>query len=253
MYNSYEKFENENIVSLPKIKVIDHPTYGKIKCFDNNDTVCNIILENNVWEKHLHDEVFTKYITDNSTIIDCGTYIGSHTILLSKINPNNDIIGFEMMPEHYKILLDNITMNNLSNVIVFNVALDDKIGHITIPMINYEKENSNFGGTSIYNEKSNIRVPTFTLDYILPFINESKPVKFIKIDIEGHELPCLSGAKQLIEKFKPLILIEIWNDQYEKFTASDIWKHMETLGYKIKNVATHDYLLYVPGIYPDLQ
>ena len=157
-----------------------------------------------------------------------------------------------MMPEHYKILVDNIKLNNLNNVITFNGALNDTIGNVNIPAQNYNNNDTNFGATGLNIEKSNIKVPAFTLDYILPFINESKPVQFIKIDIEGHEIAGLNGAKQMIEKYKPLILIEIWEKEYTKFIESPIWKHFETLGYKIKKISGDDYLLYVPGMFPDL-
>ena len=251
-----EKFENENIDNSPKVKTIDHSVYGKIKCFDNNDLVCKQILEGNLWENDLYENVFKKYIKDNITVIDCGTYIGSHTILLSKLNQNNDVIGFEMMPEHYKILVDNITLNNLSNVIVFNGALNDKIGTINIPIFNYNINDSNFGGASVTTDtdKSNVKVPTFTLDYILPFINESKPVQFIKIDVEGNEINCLEGSKQLIEKYKPLILVEILSlrQYYQNFIDSNIWKHLQNLGYKLKRFKDDDYFLYIPGMFPDL-
>ncbi|MEQ8178413.1 MAG: FkbM family methyltransferase [Amphiplicatus sp.] len=39
-----------------------------------------------------------------------------------------------------------------------------------------------------------------------------KSVDVIKLDIEGHELPALLGAKGLIDKYKPLLMIEVVND-----------------------------------------
>jgi FkbM family methyltransferase len=35
------------------------------------------------------------------------------------------------------------------------------------------------------------------------------PVSFIKIDVEGHELEVLKGARQLLERNRPVLLIEI--------------------------------------------
>jgi len=48
----------------------------------------------------------------------------------------------------------------------------------------------------------------------------------IKIDVEGHELQTLEGAKNTIEKHKPMILIEIHD-----FENSEIPKFLESLGY----------------------
>ena len=253
----YENFENlNNDTFFPTTKIIEHKGYGKIKCFNNNDYVCNIILNNQIWENDLYENIFKKYITDNITIIDCGSFIGSHTILLSKIHKNNDIIAFEMMPEHYKILLDNIKLNNLNNVLTFNMALNNNVGFINIPNINYKTDNTNFGGTSMHtniSEKSDLKIPTITLDYILPYINESKPVKFIKMDIEGNEIKCLEGSKNLLTKYKPIILIEIWSHEYQNFINNEIWGFLQKIGYKIKHINGDDYLLYVPGQFPDLE
>jgi hypothetical protein len=38
--------------------------------------------------------------------------------------------------------------------------------------------------------------------------SEIEKLDLIKIDAEGHEVPILKGAKELIKKFKPLILTE---------------------------------------------
>lgn len=236
---------------FPITKIVDNPYYGKIKCFNNNDLVSNSILKGEIWENDIYQNIFKKYVKENVTILDCGTYIGSHTILLSKLNPNNDIIGFEMMPEHYKLLVDNIKLNNLENVLVFNTALDEKVGFTQMPNKSYIENGVNFGAISLLSEKTNIKIPTLTLDYILPFINESKPVQFIKIDVEGYEINLLNGAKELLKKYKPTILIEIWNGT-DKFTKSDIWTFLVNLNYKLKSVEGDDYLLYIPGQFPDL-
>jgi len=49
------------------------------------------------------------------------------------------------------------------------------------------------------------RVQTSTLDSLLA--NIERPVKFIKVDVEYHELPCIRGAMQ-IQEWKPILLIE---------------------------------------------
>ncbi len=246
-----EKFtDSDNI--FPLTTVVDNPNYGKIKCFNNNDYVSNFILNGNIWENDIYQNIFKKYIKENITILDCGTFIGTHTILLSKLNPSNDVIGFEMMPEHYKVLVDNIKLNNLENVLVFNTALDEKLGRTQMPDHTYAMSNVNFGGISLLSSKINIKIPTLTLDYILPFVDELKPVQFIKIDVEGYEINVLNGAKELLTKYKPIILIEI-SKGTDKFLGSDIWKFLQGLNYKLKNISGDDYLLYIPGQFPDLE
>ena len=239
-----ETFESIIIddISAPT-KTISHPVYGKIKCFSNDNCVCDNILNGGVWEKHLYDDIFSKYIVENTSLIDCGAFIGSHTILMKKLDKNNDIFCFEMMPEHYKVLLDNIKLNNLSNVYTFNCAISDTNGSLVIPNTDYMASN-NYGGISLHNSiKSDISVIKMTLDFILPFI--TKPLTFIKMDIEGNEILALHGAKNLLTKYKPIILIELWKDTYNRFIVDEIWVFLQNLGYSMKNIAHDDYLLTV--------
>ncbi|MBC8009984.1 MAG: FkbM family methyltransferase [Burkholderiales bacterium] len=53
------------------------------------------------------------------------------------------------------------------------------------------------------------------------------PVGFIKMDVEGWELPVLRGARRLIARDRPNLLVEIWPQQMPKL-AQDI----EALGYR---------------------
>ena len=244
----FYKYKQLDKFTLPDVTLLDTPTrtikhnvYGNIKCFANDNIVCKNILDGNVWEEDLFNNIFTKYIQENTSLIDCGAFIGSHTILMKKLNKNNDIFCFEMMPEHYKILLDNIKLNNLSNVYTFNCAVSDTIGTIILPNVSYI-DSENYGGTSLYNNnKSNISVIKMNLDYILPFI--VKPLTFIKMDIEGNEILALHGAKELLTKYKPVILIELWKNTYDKLLVDPIWNFLQKLRYKLVHINNDDYLL----------
>jgi FkbM family methyltransferase len=242
LYTSSKYLKNDSFNINPPTKTIEHKTYGIIKCISNDLTVCETILKGNTWEEELFNDYFKPYIKEDTTILDCGAYVGSHTILMKKLNRNNDIFVFEMMPEHYKIIQDNIKLNNFDNILTFNFALGEKIDRIKLPNINYNK-NNNYGGIGFHSDKdNNIDMTLINLDYIIPFIR--KPVSFMKVDVEGNELNLLRGAKELITKYKPIIEIEIWKNKYEELINSDIWKYLESLGYKIKNAMNDDYLIY---------
>ena len=247
--NIIENFTSSSIIidDVPT-KTIVHSVYGKIKCFTNDDCVCKEILSGRVWEEHLYNDIFKKYILNNTSLIDCGTFIGSHTILMKKLNRNNDLFCFEMMPQHYKLLLDNIKLNNLSNVHTFNCAIGDTNGSIILPDIDY-MGSDNYGAISLYNsKKSDISVVKMTLDYILPFI--TKPLSFIKMDIEGNEILALHGAKNLLTKYRPVILIELWEETYKNLMIDNIWTFLQNLGYRITHISGADYLL---SIYKPIQ
>lgn len=235
---------------FPTYRTIDHPGYrAKLKCFANpTDIVCATILDGRIWEKNLFERGFRPHIRPGTTVLDCGAYVGSHTLLMSQVDPSVQVLAFEMMPEHYKLVQDNIRLNRLSNVLAFHCALSDHNGKVRIPEVDYQKtEQVNYGGTRLADAaktESDVFVPCMTLDAFLPWITQ--PLSFVKMDVEGHELAVLRGAMQLCNLYRPVIAVEIWKDRYAEFIASDVWTHLsKRLGYRIEPLSGHDYLLVV--------
>ena len=57
-----------------------------------------------------------------------------------------------------------------------------------------------------------------------------QPVGFMKIDVEGHELAVLDGARQLIARDHPVIMIELQQTCYDRPLA-EVIRGIEQLGY----------------------
>ena len=56
-------------------------------------------------------------------------------------------------------------------------------------------------------------------------------ISFIKIDVEGHEIEVINGSKELIKKFKPILMIEI-EERHSKNKLSDSISYINSLGYE---------------------
>ena len=53
-----------------------------------------------------------------------------------------------------------------------------------------------------------------------------KNISFIKVDIEGHELEFLEGAKETIDRERPAIVLEIFNCTFRnRLSKEDIQKN----------------------------
>jgi len=83
-------------------------------------------------------------------------------------------------------------------------------------------------GNYLQNEKFIIhKVKLGKLDDILI----SNRIGFIKIDVEGHEKNVLEGAKNLIKKNKPNLLVEI-EERHSQLKVEDTINFINNLGYK---------------------
>ena len=62
-------------------------------------------------------------------------------------------------------------------------------------------------------------------------INFKNKISFIKIDVEGHEIEVINGAKLTIKKNKPILLVEI-EEQHSKKKVDESINYINKLGYK---------------------
>jgi hypothetical protein len=71
----------------------------------------------------------------------------------------------------------------------------------------------------------------------------SRPIGFMKIDVEGMEFDVLKGLRKTIDLWRPNIFVEVWNDKQHMLGP---W--CDQVGYRIliPNIDGHNFLL-VPG------
>lgn len=225
---------------ITEIQEHDHPDYGKLSLPIRDITIVPPVLKDKIWEEYNVEYVFKK-IPKGTVAIDCGAFIGLHSIMMAKQDPSIDVIAIEMMPFHYQCLLDNVYKSELNNILPVHCCLSDKIqGYTKLPDLDYG-EKHNLGGTALYFPRSDKRVETRTLDQISQQFR--KRVSFIKIDVEGNEIPTLEGARLLIATHRPLILIEIWKAKLEQFKKSIVYSYLQNLNYTLKHHVNDDYLL----------
>ena len=168
-------------------------------------------IDNN-YEKEL--SLIERFANKSKDAIDVGVYRGVYSLKLSQ---NFKFVhSFEPNPLLFPYLSKNLE-KIIKNIKLYNSALSNKdsetvlklpIRSTSIFRDNIE-ELYQLGAASIHpnNEFENfkkVRVNTVKLDNIS--INN---IGFIKIDVEGHELEVIEGAKQTIIKNKPILLIEI--------------------------------------------
>ncbi len=189
--------------------------------------------------KDLGHEKLMELIKPNNIIIDVGANYGT-TILqfASLIGGNGRVFGFEPDPTNFEICNQNIKLNLFKNILVENLGLGNQ--QITTSLV--VDTDSNRGGNRISNNINNkeahlINVVKFD-DWILQK-NISK-IDLIKIDVEGYELEVLKGAEQSIKKFKPILFIELDDNnlKLQNSSAKELISFLINLDYNIINSLT---------------
>ncbi|MCC6014052.1 MAG: FkbM family methyltransferase [Candidatus Verstraetearchaeota archaeon] len=135
--------------------------------------------------------------------IDAGAYIGDSALILNELNPRR-IYAFEPVKENISLLRQTIRLNNINNVVIVDKALSSKEGISFIVPVgcgSFISEN--------FMHKKRERIELTTID---KFVNDnSLDVGLIKMDIEGHELEAIKGAKNTIINKKPVLMISLYH------------------------------------------
>ena len=119
--------------------------------------------------------------TDNPRplIVDGGSNIGVSILYFKRLYPNARIVGFEPDPKIFAMLSENVSRNNVKDVSLYEVGLGSETGVTT-----FLSDNSASGQFGDGENSIQVRVEPLS-KYI------DGPVDFLKLNIEGQELPVL--------------------------------------------------------------
>lgn len=198
----------------------------KFEWYNDND--------NQKWRwnnKFYEDKLLEKLKSFNltGTYIDVGAHLGNHTIFFDKFCNSEKVISIEGSPYTFEYTLKNAKTNNLTKTNIYNYIVSDKDNEmieIGLDHIN------NCGQMSIYGKHKYYKsvVKSITLDTLL---KDEDKISLIKIDVENSEYNVLLGAIDIIEKHKPIIIIELHktNPYY-----NEILHFLEKNNYKSDNI-----------------
>jgi len=178
-----------------------------------------------------------KFIKSGTDSIDVGVYRGVYSYEMSKYSEK--VHSFEPNPIIFKYINKNLK-KFIKNIHLYNFALSNqnKTINLKIPIRNSNSNKEIFeeyyemGKATIHNENNfenyeNFEIQTKKIDEL----NFDNKISFIKIDVEGHELEVIEGAKNTIKRDKPVLLVEI-EKQYTKKEVAESINFINSLGYK---------------------
>lgn len=147
-------------------------------------------------------------IPEGGVVIDCGSNIGSHTVAYAKkVGTHGTVIAIEAGKLAFECLSENAKRFE-GKVLCVNAAACEIHGGRAVHSLNEE----NVGGSTVNGETldnaDEHEVRTITLDGLIEG-GDINRLDFIKIDCEGCEFKILVGAKSILKRFRPKLLIEM--------------------------------------------
>jgi FkbM family methyltransferase len=187
---------------------------------------------------HVHElGPWLRTLLARGVFLDVGAHVGHWSVRLA--GQASKVIAVEPNPETARILRTNVAMNNLSNVVVYEVAAWD-----CDTMLRLEPPDGLpiGGGTRVLDDGKGT-VKAVRLDALLA---AEPAVDLVKLDVEGADLHALEGMRGLLAKHRPAMLVEC-HDMYGYYDFGDMEALISDLGYSYNFVLHRGYFVAQPG------
>src|SRR5579884_295388 len=150
----------------------------------------------------------------DACVLDIGANVGAMTLLLARKCRKGRVYGFEPIPENFHAAQTLLRLLRVHNAQLFEYALGDR--EETVEMVTPDYNGVTMSGLSYVvtaahprrNGGAVYRVPLVPLDSVATLRNAR--IDAMKIDVEEHEQYVLRGARETIERNRPIIYCELW-------------------------------------------
>lgn len=168
------------------------------------DAVTNDPLALELLEGRLPDDVTSELwrhlIQPGHSVIDAGAHLGTFSLPAARIGAR--VLAVEASPSNSTLLQLAARRNSFDEIHVLSAAVSSGPGATAFT------SHGPWGHVASPNEHSSPQIPTVALDDVLAQIGWDR-VDLIKIDVEGSEIPALTGLRKLLDRDDaPPIIIE---------------------------------------------
>ncbi|MFZ6034775.1 MAG: FkbM family methyltransferase [Patescibacteria group bacterium] len=171
------------------------------------------------------------YTKPGSVFLDVGAHHGYYSSVIGKNVRDSKIIAVEPIKNNFSMLKKNISINKINNAKLYNLAASNKE---EVKKINIAETTSRSSFYEVSNSKKKeiASIKTIALDKI---IGDTK-LGFIKMDVEGHEIPALEGLANTIRKNPQVKLLIEHNPLSQKsagFEPVQLLEQLKDMGFDL--------------------
>lgn len=142
-------------------------------------------------------------LSPGALVLDVGANVGNHTVYFAG-EAGCHVIPFECNPNlvpRLRAAVETAGLDHLVDLQYLGSAISDAVGTSHFNFIR-----DDYSNVSSHETSSTRPVPCLSLDSLpLP------SCRLLKIDVDGGELPVLKGAAQLLTRHRPIVAIEVMN------------------------------------------
>jgi FkbM family methyltransferase len=167
------------------------------------------MIRKRLFQRAIEDEPefnrLDQWVKPGDWVLDVGANVGNYAARLSElVQDAGRVLAFEPIPQTFELLAANVGQFPIGNVTLFNVAASDSLAVRGMQMPTLETGSANPYMAHLTDDGSGISVMSLPIDTL----DIQHPIRLIKIDVEGHELSALRGMRKLLDRHRPVLIIE---------------------------------------------
>ena len=206
--------------------------HGQMLFFPDDEVIGRSLRVYGEWAQHeLH--CLRPHLPATGIVLDIGAHLGTHALAFARWAPGATIVAVEAQPDVAAVLRVNAMLNGLDNIEVHEAACALRDGWCPMPAVPQD----NLGGFSLVEaarpagwwrrwqgRPSGAAIRLLRLETLLA---GRQGIGFIKMDIEGMELPALRGGLRTVTRDRPVIYLE----QLSTASLPALFELLAPLGY----------------------
>lgn len=182
--------------------------YGEMRLPATCKVITPAVIDTGMWapEECLLVQTILK---DGDTMLDIGAHCGFLSLAgAHAVGPRGNVISVEPTPQTAAILRDNVERLSPADHRVLEMAAWSESGKATMSI-----SADNTGDNRAYQIQGQghvgeVEITRTALDELL--LDNLERLDMIKMDTQGSEFHAILGMRGLIEKFRPVMLMEFW-------------------------------------------
>jgi FkbM family methyltransferase len=172
-----------------------------------------------------------RILRPGDTAVDAGAHIGFFTIWMAAcVGPSGKVHAFEPVGANAELLERSIVENDFTGRIAFRrAAVGANSGTATLT---FPQETLNTGGAYLLRSGAVPLPGNLTAHVPLVALDETpltRPVRLVKMDVEGAEPQIVKGSTRLLEEDRPLILSELHPTQLQRASGMAVHEFLEQM------------------------
>lgn len=184
------------------------------------------------------------YLQPGQVAVDIGCHKGAYTYWMRRrVGPSGAVFAFEPQPRQVAYLRAAFNAMQYDNVSLIPMAVSNACGKLPLhlpqgagqthaaSLVGPPDRNRNRinAATSLASPGDTLLVDVTTLDTF--FATQERAPNFLKIDVEGHELAVLEGARHTLDSRRPALLVECEARHHSDGDLRPVFELLHSHGY----------------------